>query len=154
MLQYRTSQTQEVVALTSEAQTAIDDQQYERAMRIALQGLPIRGQLPWSLTWSHPAIRRLEGKLAGAAQLSAMMARFEEESEEDRANFIYAAFSPDGTKVVTAAENGRATLWDVARKRRIVECRRESIIPGKYLRQFEPLDWIWSSHKSQPTQDC
>src|SRR5262249_6153867 len=71
----RRAQREEVTALTSEAQSAIDDQQYERAMRIALLGLPVRGQLPWALPWSDPAMKGLEAKLAGAAQLSAMVHR-------------------------------------------------------------------------------
>jgi hypothetical protein len=113
ILQDRQAQRDQVTALTSEAQSAIDDQQYERAMRIALLGLPAPGQLPWALRWSDPAMRALEAKLAGAAQLSAMIHRFEEERANDQANLPYAAFNPDGTKIVTAGENGRATIWDI-----------------------------------------
>lgn len=70
ILQSRNTQRREATVLASLAHRAIEDQQYERALRIAVQGLPVRGDVPWALGWSAAEIRAVEGKLAGAAQLS------------------------------------------------------------------------------------
>jgi hypothetical protein len=146
ILQDRQTQRDKVTALTSEAQAAIDDGQYERAMRIALLGLPVPGQLPWALQWSEPAMRSLEAKLADAAQLSAMIHKFEEREGKDQANLPYAAFNPDGTNIVTAAENGRATIWEVRTGKRIAECSEAEISADK--KQSAGLEWMWSSQFS------
>ncbi len=148
ILQDRLAQRDQVTALTSEAQAAIDDQQFERAIKIALLGLPVPGQLPWALQWSDPSISALEAKLEGAAQLSAMTHRFEEERAVDQANLPYATFNLEGTKVVTAGENARATIWDLSAGKRIAECNEDLLADKGDRRQHANPDWMWSSQFS------
>jgi hypothetical protein len=148
VLQDRATQNREIITFTSEMQTARDDQQFERAIRIGLLGIPIFGQVPWALGWSDPSVQQLEAKVAGAAQLSSLVAQLQETLSQNRANSIYAEFSPDGTNVVAAAENGTATLWDVAARQRVVLCEEAKVVPPNYLRRFANLDWIWSSRFS------
>jgi WD40 repeat protein len=144
----RTTQAQEKRNLVSEMQAAIDNQQYERAIRIGLLGIPTSGQVPWSLGWSDQSVQQLEAKLVGAAQLSSLVAQFQEGDSRDRATFIYSEFSPDGKRVVTAAENGNATIWDIITRKRVVLCEEAKVVPPGYLRRFSNLDWIWSSRFS------
>src|SRR5262249_52238214 len=56
----------EMLVFTSLAATALNDEQFDRAMRYALQAYPAPGDLPW-LT---PSSSELEAKLAGAANAS------------------------------------------------------------------------------------
>src|SRR5262249_30795047 len=53
----------ELSVFTSLAATALNDEQYDRAMRYALQAYPAPGDLPWLTPFST----ELEAKLAGAA---------------------------------------------------------------------------------------
>jgi hypothetical protein len=52
----------ETLVYTSLAAQAMKDEQFDRAMRFALQAYPARGAMPWA-----PFSTELEGKLAGGA---------------------------------------------------------------------------------------
>jgi WD40 repeat protein len=94
--------------LTSLANRAIADQNYESAMRIALQGLPAPGHSPLALGWSTSEISGLEAKLAGAAALSPLL----RELRGHGGAVTSAAFSPDGARIVTASFDQTARVWD------------------------------------------
>ena len=53
----------EINVFTARAAEALHDEQFDRAMRYALQAYPARGRLPWTTPFST----ELEGKLAGGA---------------------------------------------------------------------------------------
>src|SRR5262249_47408782 len=63
MWQIREVARREMLVFTSLAASAIHDEQFDRALRYALQGFPARGSLPWFT----PHSTELEGKLGGAA---------------------------------------------------------------------------------------
>ena len=107
--QSRETQRREAVVMTSAANRAIQEQLFERAMRISVQGLPKEGALPiFSLGWSDPAMSGLGGKLAVAAQFSAVRIILTGHGNRVRS----AAFSPDGASVVTASDDFTAKVWD------------------------------------------
>ena len=70
ILETRDTQRREAILLTSLAQKAYLNNRYDKAIRIALQGLPSRGAMPWSLGWEEPTVRGLEAYLANAAILN------------------------------------------------------------------------------------
>src|SRR5262249_53785830 len=107
---YQTRQTakREAIVLTSLAHRAIADQRYEAAMRIALHGLPARGDSPLALGWSTPEMSGLEAKLAGAAQLTPLVRELKGHIEP----VLSAAFSADGVRIVTASGDKTARVWD------------------------------------------
>jgi WD40 repeat protein len=110
LYQARATARREALVLTSLAHTAMVDQRYDSAMRIALHSLPAQGDLPLSLGWSTPEMSGLEAKLGGAAQLSPLLREFKGHTGWLRS----AAFSPDGSRIVTASQDGTARIWDVA----------------------------------------
>jgi len=105
----RETERREALVMTSAADRAIHEQHYERAMRIAVQGLPKAGALPLlSLGWDAHEIRGLEARLAGAAQSSALRIMLQGHN-----SFVKrAAFSPDGARIVTASADRTARVWD------------------------------------------
>lgn len=106
-MQYQTI-LREAVVLTSAAQKAIDEQHYDRAMRIALQGLPHPGSGWLTPGWDTKEMRGLEAKLAGAAQGSPLKSVLRGHQEI----VVDAQFSPDGKKVVTASWDDSARVWN------------------------------------------
>lgn len=106
-MQYQTI-LREAVVLTSVAQKAIDEHQYDRAMRIALQGLPHPGSGWLTPGWDREQIHGLELKLVEAAEGSRLIYI---KSHPDQV--ADAAFSPDGTTFVTACFDDVVRLWDV-----------------------------------------
>ena len=87
----------EMNVFTARATDALNDEQFDRAMRYALQVYPARGRLPWTTPFST----ELEGKLAGGA-LSTRLHR-QLSSVVD--------FSADGKRVLTVSD-GRIRIWD------------------------------------------
>src|SRR5215468_7205492 len=94
----------EVAVFTSLATQAMNDGQFDRAMRYALQAYPARGRLPWLTPFST----ELEGKLAGGAQSTRLRRVLKGHSREVRV----AAYSPDGTRILTGSEDGTVRIWD------------------------------------------
>ena len=95
----------ETLVFTSLASTAIRDQQFDRAMRFALQAYPAKGELRFK-----PASAELEGLLAGGAQASHLRRGLVGHTDA----VISGVFSPDGQTIVTASNDGTARLWDAA----------------------------------------
>jgi WD40 repeat protein/ABC-type oligopeptide transport system ATPase subunit len=93
----------EALVYTSLAAQAMNDEQFDRAMRFALQAYPARGAMPWA-----PFSTELEGKLAGGALSTYMHRVLRGHTGVVRS----AAFSPDGKRVVTASGDSTARLWD------------------------------------------
>src|SRR5262245_8459572 len=98
----------EMSVFTSLAATALNDEQFDRAMRYALQAYPAPGDLPL-LT---PSSAELEAKLAGAANSTRLHRVF------GRATPL-AVFSPDGKRLLTGAGNN-ASIRDVETGRELV----------------------------------
>src|SRR5215470_6479020 len=99
----------EMFVFTSLAATALNDEQFDRAMRFALQAYPAPGDIPLLTPFSA----ELEAKLAGAAnsnRLHRVLRR--------RASPL-SVFSPDGKRVLTGAGN-TASIWDVETSRELV----------------------------------
>ena len=94
----------EINVFVARATEAMNDQQFDRAMRYALQAYPARGHL----SWLTPFSTELEGKLAGGAQLT----RLRRILTGHTGKVSSAAFSPDGKRVVTASSDTSARLWD------------------------------------------
>jgi hypothetical protein len=82
---------------------AMNEGQYDRARRFALQAYPPPGAVPWT-----PFSTELEGRLAGAAMLGRQRQTLKGHSER----VITVAFSPAGDRVVTGSFDGTARLWD------------------------------------------
>jgi WD40 repeat protein len=93
----------EMLVYTTLAGQAMKDEQFDRAMRYALQGYPAPGALPWA-----PFSTELEGKLAGGA-ISTYLRRV---LRGHTAQVVTVAFSPDGKRVLTASLDNTARLWD------------------------------------------
>src|SRR5262245_54195637 len=94
----------EMSVFTSLAAQALNEGRFDRAMRFALQVYPARGSLPWLTPFST----ELEGKLAGGAQSTRLHRLLKGHSRKIKV----AAFSPDGTRILTASEDGTARIWD------------------------------------------
>src|SRR5713101_4324377 len=104
MLQSRETAKREAIVLTSLADRAAMEGYHDRAMRVALQGLPTRDSLPWISPWSV----ELEAKLSGGAIASRLKAQFTGHKGPVR----NAVFSPDGRRVLTGSDDNTARLWD------------------------------------------
>src|SRR5262249_43092105 len=98
------AERREVSVFTSLAAQAMNDDRFDRAMRFALQAYPARG----SLLWLTPFSTELEGKLAGGAQSTRLHRLLRGHSRKIKV----AAFSPDGTRILTASEDSTARIWD------------------------------------------
>jgi WD40 repeat protein len=94
----------ELNVFTARATDALNDEQFDRAIRYALQAYPADGRL----LWTTPFSTELEGKLAGGA-LSTRLHRV----LNGHSNWVTsAAFSGDGKRVVTASGDNTARIWD------------------------------------------
>ena len=93
----------EMLVFTSLADNALKDEQFDLAMRYALQVYPARGHLPWLTPFST----ELESKLAGGAQ-STLLRRVLKRHSQPVATV---SFSSDGKRVLTAGDE-TARLWD------------------------------------------
>src|SRR5262245_24034085 len=94
----------EIDVFTARATDAMNDEQFDRAIRYALQVYPARGRLPWTTPFST----ELEGKLAGGALSTRLQRRLDGHSMR----VAIAAFSGDGKLVVTASWDSTARVWD------------------------------------------
>jgi WD40 repeat protein len=100
--QYETTRRETLVYANLAAQ-AMRDEQFDRAMRLALQGSPPVGALPWT-----PFATSLQGRLAGGALLSRLYGVLKGHSGA----VVWADFSSDGRRVVTASDDATARVWD------------------------------------------
>jgi len=123
MLQARETAHREAKVMTSVAQRAIQEGHHDRAMRIALQGLPPEGSLALVTSWSDG-----RAKLAGGALLSGPHVRL----KGHEGSIVHAAFSPGGERVVTAANDGTARIWEVDTGREIAVLNHEGG-RGRYI---------------------
>jgi hypothetical protein len=107
--QSRKTERREAILMTSAADKAIKEGLYDRAMRIAVQGLPPAGALPlFSLGWEASEIRGLEAKLAWAAQARTVRTVLQGHTDA----VTSASFRPDGARIVTASKDKTARVWD------------------------------------------
>jgi TIR domain/WD domain, G-beta repeat len=102
----------ELNVFTARATDALNDEQFDRAMRYALQVYPARGRLPWITPFST----ELEGKLAGGAFSTRLHRQLNGHSKPVDS----AAFSGDGKRVVTASRDNTARIWDAESGNEIV----------------------------------
>src|SRR5262245_9556035 len=94
----------EINVFTARAANLLNDEQFDRAMRYALQAYPPHRRLPWNTPFST----ELEGKLAGGAQSTRLYRLLNGHSER----VVSAAFNGDGKRVVTASYDNTARIWD------------------------------------------
>jgi WD40 repeat protein len=110
-LQYDQSVRKEASVFTSLSSRALNETNYERAMRYALQALPPRGTL---LFWHWPV--NAEAKLAGSALLS----RVERRLVGHAGPVLKVLFTPDGKQILTISTDRTARLWDRAGEQLLV----------------------------------
>jgi len=122
IIQSREAERQTAIVLTSLAQKAIDEKQYDRAIRVGLYGVPVLARLPWSLGWNEKEIRALEAKIGGAAQVSQLLLSLNVHGGSVRT----AAFSPDGARVVTGSHDGTMRVWDAKSGTQLIELKGHS----------------------------
>ena len=104
----------EMWVFTSLAETALDDEHFDRAMRYALQAYPAPGDIPW-LT---PISNNPEAKLAGAANSTRLYRMFSGWRFR-----LKPTFSPDGKRILgeLAGDGGRfARILDLETGRELV----------------------------------
>ena len=136
MIADRVIEGQRIEELTTVAQAAVNDQEYERAIKTAIQGLPVDGGFFWRRGWSDAAVKKLLAILAGASQMSAYVGQLKsdeyEGSIENRARMPLrnAEFDPSGTKIVTASNAGSVTIWDRLSREKLLTCSQDKVFPG------------------------
>jgi WD40 repeat protein len=101
--QYNTTRREQSV-FTGLAAVALDNEEFDRAMRYSLQAYPARGSIPFLSPFSI----ELEAKLAGAAQSILLRRVLALHSKA----LSTASFSPDGRRIVTASLDNTARVWD------------------------------------------
>ncbi|NTG32408.1 PQQ-binding-like beta-propeller repeat protein [Agrobacterium rhizogenes] len=150
----RSQMISHVTTLAGEAQQAIDKGDYERAMRLALVGLPRKDRALWAPSWTDNEILALRSKLEGAAQLSAFVAQLTNSGPtSQRRGLTSATFSSDGRKILTASEAGTAEIWDSSFTEKIATCRASDVVKGNVGRvgvhKPNNLTWIRDSQFSK-----
>ena len=108
----------EINVFTARATEALNDEQFDRAMRYALRTYPVRGRLPWTMPFST----ELEGKLAGGALSTRLRRQLKGHSQ----NVVSAAFRGDDKRVLTAALDGTARIWDTESGKEIAALKGQS----------------------------
>jgi len=124
--QTRRAAEREAIVMSSIAQRAITEGRYDRAMRIAVQGLPPMGSPHLLKPWSTA----LETQLATAAEFSQLKVLFA--GHED--GVLSAEFNHDATRVVTASLDKTARIWDAARGTQLLTLKghEEGVMSAAY----------------------
>src|SRR5262249_44761226 len=112
--QMRQTARREARVFDSLASKAISEENYQRAMRLALQGLPPLGSLPM-VEWA----RELEATLARSARLSRIVFVL----RPPGGAITHVAMSPDGKRMVTSHVDKLCRIWDVASGREVGRLR-------------------------------
>jgi hypothetical protein len=105
LLEARRTERNQALVLTSLAHRALSEGQYDRAMRIAVQGLPRPGRSFWSIGWGDDAIRALERELRGSALLNRLQLVIPGGDTNG------ASFSPDGRQFLSTNLK-QVRFWD------------------------------------------
>lgn len=110
----------EQAVFTKLAAQAMDEEQFDRAMRYALYAYPAKGTWPWT-----PVSPELEGRLGVAAMASRLRATFRHPGEVT----VTAAFSPDGRHAISAGGSfpdkgsNTARVWDTVKRLEVAALR-------------------------------
>src|SRR5262245_10737780 len=108
----------EMFVFTSLARTALYDDQFDRAMRYAIQAYPAAGDIPWLKPFSS----ELEARLAGAAHST----KLHRVIRRRDGYWGPAVFSPDGKRVL-AADGRVARIWDAQTGRELVVLKADTV---------------------------
>jgi WD40 repeat protein len=139
----RLERQRRIVALADEAQTQIDGQQFEEAMRPALEGLPAKDDVFWAPGWADRDVQVLQAKLAGAANLSAFKTLIRKDEIPKCERLTSATYSRDGRWILTASECGVASVWDAKSMESIATCRQsELVLPADRKNVRHKEKWI------------
>ena len=139
----RALEGQRIDSAIAAAQSAVDDERYEDAIKHAVAAVPADGDFFWRHGWSTPNTRRLIATLAGAAQRSAFNAQLE---PNENASIQSVAFDPTGTRIVAASQSGEVSIWDTAARRKTMTCIQNEAFRGlKYNRAENSTDWVRDS---------
>src|SRR5262249_35814445 len=107
----------------NDAQNFIDNQEFERAIRVVIASLPPDYDFPWRPNWKDPKVRRLLAKLAGAAQLSAYLGQIRDEQTPIQS----VSFDNSGAKLVAASQAGTVSVWDSETLTNRLTCTQDKV---------------------------
>jgi WD40 repeat protein len=113
LMQSRHAYEREATVYSSLVHRAMKQGYYDRAMRLAVQGLPTASDLPW--IWPRSPV--LAAQLASAAMRSRLISQLDGKNYPVRSG----SFSPRGQFVVTSTGGSAIRLWSVREPRRVVD---------------------------------
>src|SRR5262249_11820352 len=107
----------------NEAQTFVDNQEFDRAMQVVIARLPSDYDFPWRPIWKDSKVRKLLAKLAGAAQSSAYLGQIRDEQNPIQS----VSFDNTGSNFVAASQGGTISVWDSETLTRKLTCTQDKV---------------------------
>jgi WD40 repeat protein len=149
----RTMEAQRIEELTGTAQAAVNEQEYERAMKAALRGVPLDGSFFWRRGWSDVGIKKLLAVLAGASQMSPYAKQLKNDDYENGARmpFRTAEFDPDAKRIVTASNGGSVVIWDLLTGKKLTTCIQDQVFAG-YAAPPGSTSWVRDTRFGQTAE--